>query len=70
MMEIELSPKALRQWKKLQRDNELFTRIDEALDRIASNPKIGKMLGGEFKGIRSYRVGSWRVLYEVYREHR
>ena len=68
MMEIELSSKAKRQWEKLRQNPQLFARIEEALDHIALDPYSGKTLEGEFKGIRSYRVGSWRVLYEVYRK--
>jgi mRNA interferase RelE/StbE len=64
-MEIELSAKAARQWKGLLRNEQLLDRIEKALDHIAANPHSGKQLEAELTGIRSYRVGDWRILYKV-----
>ncbi|NQU06463.1 MAG: type II toxin-antitoxin system RelE/ParE family toxin [Calditrichaeota bacterium] len=66
-MRIELSPKALRQLKKLSRDVKLMRKIADALDGIAECPYDGKALDGQFAGTYSYRVGNWRILYEIYK---
>jgi len=68
-MEIELNPKAERQWKHLRKQSLLFSRIEQALDELAENPYLGKSLEGEFIGLRSIRVGDWRVIYKIV-EHR
>ncbi len=39
--------------------------VKEALREIAVNPPLGKKLKGEFEGLRSYRVGSFRILYKI-----
>jgi len=64
-MEIELNAKAERQLGKLEKRPAVHTQIEDALDRLALNPYLGKMLEGEFTGVRSYRAGDWRVLYVV-----
>ncbi len=38
-----------------------------AIDRLASDPSAGSVLKGEFGGLRRLRVGSYRIVYEVYR---
>lgn len=40
-------------------------KISAALDRIAQNPLIGKLLKGELQGLRSYRVGDHRIIYQI-----
>jgi len=65
-MEIEFTSKALRQRRSIKRNFLLFERIETALDAIAENPYEGKLLGGEWEGVRSYRVGDWRILYKVF----
>ena len=69
-MEVELSAKAARQWKRLLRNPALLERLDSALDRMASDPYLGKLLGGEFPEVRSMRVGDWRILYKVFPKRR
>lgn len=41
------------------------TRIEKALERLATNPHEGKPLKGELKGIWSLRIGNFRLLYEI-----
>ena len=64
-MEIELTSKAERQWIRLRKNPVVFSKIELALDEITDNPLIGKLLSGKFAGIRSFRVGDWRILYRV-----
>ncbi len=40
-------------------------QIKDAIERIASNPKIGKQLTHELKGLLSYRSGTYRVIYRI-----
>ena len=37
--------------------------LKEALREIADNPLIGIPLKGQFKGLRRFRVGSYRIVY-------
>lgn len=37
--------------------------LKEAIREIAVNPLIGKALKGPLKGLRSYRVGKYRITY-------
>jgi mRNA interferase RelE/StbE len=39
--------------------------IKEAIRELSLNPLLGKKLKGEFEGLRSYRVGSFRIVYRV-----
>ncbi len=66
-MRIELSSQSEKQLRKLKSNQELYRRINAGLDDIAENPNLGKPLGGGFEGVRSCRVGNWRILYELYR---
>lgn len=44
-------------------------RIVERLKDLSKNPKSGKPLKGRFKGIRSLRVGKYRILYDIQENH-
>ena len=66
MYKIELSRPAGKDLEKIFRsDKKLYQRFIYALEAIAENPNDGKPLQGELKGLRSYRLGSYRILYEV-----
>ena len=43
-------------------------RLIEAIDRLRDEPTAGSALKGEFAGLRRLRVGSYRIIYEVFRE--
>lgn len=43
-------------------------RISKALDWIAADPFTGKALKGELKGLYSYRMGSYRIIYQIHKE--
>jgi mRNA-degrading endonuclease RelE of RelBE toxin-antitoxin system len=57
---------AKRQYESL--NPRLRQQVDRGLERIASNPKIGKPLRRELKGIWSERVATFRILYKVFEE--
>ena len=67
-MQVELSPKARAQLKDLSRDASLRRRLLNALEGLAKTPLAGKPLKGPLQGVRSYRVGTYRILYEVFRD--
>ena len=53
-------------FKEIQRlDKPDKKRLVEAIDKLTDNPHIGKLLKGEFLGLRRIRVGSYRVIYEI-----
>lgn len=51
--DLEKIPKAERQ------------RLVEAIDRLAENPHLGKILKGDFSGLRRLQVGNYRIVYEI-----
>jgi mRNA interferase RelE/StbE len=40
-------------------------RARKGLERLAQNPRLGKRLKGPLAGLWSYRVGDYRVVYEI-----
>jgi mRNA interferase RelE/StbE len=40
-------------------------RARRGLERLAENPHLGKPLQGELRPFWSYRVGDYRVVYEI-----
>jgi mRNA interferase RelE/StbE len=40
------------------------SRLQAALEAIAGDPLAGKPLHGEFAGLRSFRFGHYRIVYE------
>ncbi|MFH0764858.1 MAG: type II toxin-antitoxin system RelE/ParE family toxin [Calditrichota bacterium] len=64
-MKIEVSPKAERQLENIQRNRGLLVRLFDALDELEINPFAGKILEGKHEGTRSFRVGDYRIIYEI-----
>ena len=67
-MKLKISTKAARQLKRLKNDPALVQRLRAAMLELAANPYQGKSLEGVYRGLRSWRVGNWRILYRIYRE--
>ncbi|WP_200873703.1 type II toxin-antitoxin system RelE family toxin [Candidatus Magnetobacterium casense] len=38
-------------------------KLINAIDELSENPEIGKQLRGNFKALRTIRVGNYRVVY-------
>jgi mRNA-degrading endonuclease RelE of RelBE toxin-antitoxin system len=55
---------ARRQYDRL--NPRLRKQVDRGLERIASDPREGKPLGGNLKGIWSERVATFRILYKIF----
>ena len=67
MYKIELSRQAGKDLEKVYRsDRKLYRRFLNAFESISRNPAEGKALHGELKGLMSYRMGSYRILYETH----
>lgn len=60
---IIISPRAKKEIDKLPPNIKSY--IANALDILAENPFIGKVLKAELKGLYSYRVGDYRIIYAI-----
>jgi mRNA interferase RelE/StbE len=40
-------------------------RVRKAVERLGEDPRLGKRLAGELVPFRSYRVGDYRIVYEI-----
>ena len=40
-------------------------RVRHAVERLAESPRLGKPLAGELVPFWSYRVGDYRIVYEI-----
>ena len=56
-------PGAWRDLAELPR--EVAARAQRALERIADDPRLGKPLHRSLALLRSYRVGDYRIVYQV-----
>ncbi len=64
MLRVVFSSYAQRQFEKI-REREVRDRIARALETLAVVPLEGKPLQGDLAGSRSYRVGDYRIVYQV-----
>jgi len=63
---LHYPPDAERQYNRIKEHNKLLTRkIEKAFRIISENPYVGKFLVGELKGYHSYRIGDYRIIYEI-----
>ena len=60
---LKIKQSALKEIQKLDKPNR--KRLIEAIDNLVGNPHVGKLLKGDFSGLRRIRVGSYRVIYEI-----
>jgi mRNA interferase RelE/StbE len=66
MFDLELSSQAEKSIARLhKRDRQLISRFYSAFDEIKANPFGAKSLSGELRGLRSYRVGNYRIIFEI-----
>jgi mRNA interferase RelE/StbE len=64
VLRVVFSSHARRQYEKI-REHEVRDRIAQALEALAAAPLEGKPLQGDLAGCRSYRVGDYRIVYQV-----
>ena len=60
---IKIKQSALKDIQKVDKPNR--KRLIEAIDNLSDNPHVGKLLKGDFSGLRRIRVGFYRVIYEI-----
>ena len=63
--QLRVAPSALKSLNRIPERNR--QRIIASLAGIKKDPFSGKVLEGELKGIRSWRVGEYRILYRILR---
>jgi mRNA-degrading endonuclease RelE of RelBE toxin-antitoxin system len=61
--ELRLTRRARTDLEKLS--PQLQDAVLATLDALALDPRLGKPLVGRLRGLRSARVGSYRVLYTI-----
>jgi mRNA-degrading endonuclease RelE of RelBE toxin-antitoxin system len=49
-------------------EQRLMDRLKSALRGLAGDPLLGKNLKGDFEGLRSYRLRTYRIVYRFTRE--
>ena len=54
--------------KLIRSDRKLGEQVAKAIDRVASNPDLGELLKGEWRGHRKDRTGRYRIIYRTERE--
>lgn len=64
---IELTKQAEKSFGLIMKSrSDIGLRIAHAIDTIASDPSVGVPLKGALKGLNKYRVGPYRIIYEIY----
>ena len=60
---LKIKQSALKELQKINKQE--FLRVIAAIEQLAENPHIGKVLKGELTGLRRIRSGNYRVIYEI-----
>ena len=63
MSRVELARRAQREIVDL--DWPLSDAVVEALGLLEREPEVGHLLRGRLRGLRSLRVGTYRIVYQV-----
>ena len=63
MYEIIVEPPAERFIKSLKKDEQ--KKLLDKIEALSENPRLGKELVGRLSGLRSLRVGVYRVIYRI-----
>jgi len=64
LYKIIIAPRARKQIEKLPEN--IKPRIEDILTNILPvDPFIGKSLKADYEGLYSYRVGDYRIIYEI-----
>lgn len=65
---VELTKQAEKSFGLIMKSRpDIGVRIAHAIDTIASDPGVGVPLKGTLKGLNKYRVGPYRIIYELHR---
>jgi mRNA interferase RelE/StbE len=63
VVKVVLARRARRQLLDL--DWPLIDAVEDALGLLEHNPQIGHALRGRLQGLRSLRVGTYRIIYQL-----
>ena len=64
---IELTHLAHQAFVTLQKSApKIAQRVQNIIDELSKNPTLGVPLKGVLKGLYKYRVGSYRIIYQIY----
>lgn len=63
MAKVVLAPRARQQLLDL--DWPLINAVEDALGLLERDPYIGHVLRGRLQGLRSLRVGTYRIIYQL-----
>ena len=69
MYKVILHRDAIKDYKNL--DIRLKTRVNKAIETLKENPYYGsniKRLTGKLAGMYRYRVGDFRIIYEIHED--
>ena len=67
MFEVQFKKSVEKDLKALSKADQ--KRVLEQIGKVlAKDPYMGKALSGEFKGLYRWRIGRFRVIYEVQKE--
>ena len=68
MYRVVLTKQAERSFNHLMKSQpNIGRRVAQALDIISGDPSEGVPLRGDLKGLYKYRVGIYRIIYEIVR---
>ena len=72
---IEWNVKATKEFEKsfrdlTKKDKQLRERIIKSIEKLKDNPHSGKPLSYDLTGLRSLRVGKYRVIYKIDEENK
>lgn len=64
---IDYKSSVIKDFKKIDKTqcNKLVSKVE--ID-LSNNPEKGKALQGEYKGLFSYRMGDYRVIYTIMKD--
>ena len=69
MFRIEFASSAGKELERIyKRDRSLYRRLLSSIEPLKHNPYLGKKLKGVLQNDYSLRVGSYRILYVVFKE--
>lgn len=60
---LQIKQSAIKEIQQLPKSDR--QRIIAAIDQLAENPHVGKLLKGDYSGLRRIRVGDYRAIYEI-----
>jgi mRNA interferase RelE/StbE len=67
-MKVEYSHTAKKQLKKLPKTKQ--KKVLGSIEKLKNDPYAGKMLKGEFEGLRSLKVWPYRIIYRYLSQER